>query len=297
MLLTVQAHCTPIPQSTLPKTIPPNPPPDFFDRLLVNNTWSQPWEYIRPISPSTPVPSPTDYDYITPLTDPSSPILRCGRTTSPYNTNTAIIQAGSTVGFTVNTTVGLPIPNAPQMPWDLYPNLYHPGPASAWLSRVPASSSLDTYAGEGDWFKIHSAVRRTPQSVPPTDAYVWKHQWATYQATNWTFSIPASTPSGEYLLRFEHIYPLPVESLQGAQFYVNCAQVRIVGDGRGVPGPVVGIPGVYEFGQKGMCVCGGGREWDFADLVYAEIYFYADVGNETYDIGDFVEPAPAVWLG
>jgi len=28
-----------------------------------------------------------------------------------------------------------------------------------------------------------------------------------------------------------------------------------------------------------------------------EIYFYADVGNETYDIHDFVEPKPAVWRG
>lgn len=27
----------------------------------------------------------------------------------------------------------------------------------------------------------------------------------------------------------------------------------------------------------------------------AEIYFYADVGNETYDIRDFVEPKPVVW--
>jgi hypothetical protein len=28
-----------------------------------------------------------------------------------------------------------------------------------------------------------------------------------------------------------------------------------------------------------------------------EIYFYADVGNETYDIHDFVEPWPVVWTG
>jgi hypothetical protein len=67
---------------------------------------------------------------------------------------------------------------------------------------------------------------------------------------------------------------------QGAQFYTNCAHVYIVNRGADVgrPGPEVNIPGVYVFGQK-------------------ELYFYADVGNETFDIGDFVEPAPRVWRG
>lgn len=139
------------------------------------------------------------------------------------------------------------------MPWDRYPNLYHPGPATAWLSRAPGV--LQDYEGNGDWFKILSVVGRTEQSVPPDDNMVWKHQWGMYQATNWTFAIPPSTPTGDYLLRFEHIYPLPVDSLHGAQFYVNCAQVKIVNPSTaGTPNPLVNIPGVYTFGQKGACV-------------------------------------------
>lgn len=128
--------------------------------------------------------------------------------------------------------------------------------------------------------KILSVVGRTNQSVPPDDEYYWKHQWGTYQATSWNFTIPATTPAGDYLLRFEHVYPLPVDSLQGAQYYANCAHVRIVNPSAkvGTPGPTVKIPGVYTFGMK-------------------ELYFYADVGNETYDIRDFVEPKPVVWSG
>ncbi|KAH8729036.1 glycoside hydrolase [Phaeosphaeriaceae sp. PMI808] len=252
----------------------------FFDRLFVNNTWSEPWEYIRKISPH-PSASPTDYDYIQPLVDPTSLDLRCGHNASTawIPPKTAVVLAGSTVGFAVNTSVGLPIPNAPVMPWDRWPNLYHPGPATAWLSLSPGP--LDTYTGDGPWFKIESVVGRTAQSEIPNDELYWKHQWGTYQAKSWRFNIPPTTPEGEYLLRFEHVYPLPVDSLQGAQFYANCAHIRVVNAGAqpaSSPGPLVQIPGVYTFGQK-------------------ELYFFADVGNETYDIRDFVEPKPAVWRG
>ncbi|OAL04086.1 hypothetical protein IQ06DRAFT_345282 [Phaeosphaeriaceae sp. SRC1lsM3a] len=225
----------------------------FFDRLLVNDTWSEPWEYIRKISPQgyDNANTKTDYDYIIPVVDPSLFDLRCGRNawTAWSQPKTAVIHAGDTVGFAVNTTVGLPIEGAQVMPWDRYPNLYHPGPATAWLSAAP--SSLDDYEGDGQWFKILSV---------------------------WTFAIPKSTPPGDYLLRFEHVYPLPANSLQGAQFYANCAHITIINQNVeiGTPGPMVKIPGVYTFGQK-------------------ELYFFADVGNETYNIHDFVEPKPKVW--
>jgi hypothetical protein len=65
----------------------------------------------------------------------------------------------------------------------------------------------------------------------------------------YNFTIPASTPPGSYLLRFEHIFPNEVD----AQYYVNCAHVEIVssGEDEGTPGPLVKIPGVYTRGQPG----------------------------------------------
>lgn len=38
------------------------------------------------------------------------------------------------------------------------------------------------------------------------------------------------------------------------------------------------------------------KKWVAAN-VFKELYFYADVGNETYDIRDFHEPKPIVWDG
>jgi len=36
--------------------------------------------------------------------------------------------------------------------WDPEAYIYHPGPASAWMSKAPGE--LDTYEGDGEWFKI-----------------------------------------------------------------------------------------------------------------------------------------------
>ncbi|KAJ4358781.1 uncharacterized protein N0V89_003365 [Didymosphaeria variabile] len=256
----------------------------FFDTLILNNTFTSPWEYIRKISPQPRTDDAfiTDYDYIQPLVDPSSIDLRCGRNASTaWNTpKTAVVRAGDTVGFAVNTTVGLPIKDAPVNPWDRYANMYHPGPLTVWLS--PAED-LSAYQGTNPWVKILSVVNRTAQSVPPSDDYTWKHQWGAYQAPSWNFTIPASTPAGAYLLRIEQIYPVPVGELGslGAQFYVNCAHLRVVNDGEAKEVGddfKVGIPGVYTYGQP-------------------EIYRWVDIGNETFDIRDWVEPGPKVWEG
>lgn len=74
---------------------------------------------------------------------------------------------------------------------------------------------------------------------------------------------------------------MPVNALQGAQFYVNCAHLRVVNEGVGWQPESeyeVSIPGMYRWGQD-------------------EIYRWVDVGNETFDIGDWVEPKPKVWEG
>lgn len=51
-----------------------------------------------------------------------------------------------------------------------------------------------------------------------------------------------------------------------------------------------------HLGRK-VCRRRRGRKGVFVLTEWVEIYFYADVGNETYDTRDFVEPQPAVWRG
>jgi hypothetical protein len=68
------------------------------------------------------------------------------------------------------------------------------------------------------------------------------------------FSIPQSVPSGQYLLRIEHIALHNAAIYQGAQFHVACAQINVVGGGNGTPGPKVAIPGVYTGYEPGILI-------------------------------------------
>jgi len=45
------------------------------------------------------------------------------------------------------------------------------------------------------------------------------------------FTIPMTTPPGKYLLRIEHFQPH--QSLNKTQWYVNCAQIDVIGPGGG----------------------------------------------------------------
>jgi hypothetical protein len=101
----------------------------------------------RKISPHvTESDTKTDYDYIIPVVDPSSIDLRCGRNASTAwsSPKTAVIVAGDTVGFAVNTSLGLPIEGAPVMPWDVRPTCSQCFPLSQRFGvQSPSSPKLD----------------------------------------------------------------------------------------------------------------------------------------------------------
>jgi hypothetical protein len=233
--------------------------------FIFDNRITGEFEYVRPISPigsaSTTDPE-TRLAY--PNTDPDSTDLTCGRnaTTHGAGVKTAIIAAGDKVGFFVGRGISVP------------PSMYHPGFGSAWLSRAP--SDLESYPGDGLWYKIHQTAGRTEQS-PPLGGDKTKNVWGTYNAQTWNFTIPRTTPPGRYLIRWESIFP----NTQDAQFYVNCAHVKIVNEGVAVEPEgkyLVKIPGVYVRGQKD---------------VYFSTYDYGVKGS----LEGFVPPKPEVFKG
>ena len=67
-------------------------------------------------------------------------------------------------------------------------------------------------------------------------------------------TIPPSTPAGDYLLRIEHIALHSASALNGAQFYISCAQIKVTGGGSGSPGPLVAFPGAYKATDPGIKV-------------------------------------------
>lgn len=74
----------------------------------------------------------------------------------------------------------------------------------------------------------------------------------TYTTVNTT--IPAGTPSGEYLLRVEQIALHMASQPNKAQFYLACSQIQVTGGGNGTPGPLVALPGAYKSTDPGILV-------------------------------------------
>jgi len=67
-------------------------------------------------------------------------------------------------------------------------------------------------------------------------------------------TIPENVPSGDYLLRIEHIALHGASQVNGAQFYISCAQITVTGGGSGTPSPLVAFPGAYQASDPGIKV-------------------------------------------
>lgn len=111
----------------------------------------------------------------------------------------------------------------------------HPGPITHYLKAVDDAA---TATGEGDgWFKIDELNQVNGK-------------WASevMGANNMTheFKLPTGLASGEYLLRSEMLALHSSQTLGGGQFYIGCAQLKVVGTGSGSCGPTISIPGAYK---------------------------------------------------
>jgi hypothetical protein len=70
--------------------------------------------------------------------------------------------------------------------------------------------------------------------------------WASAGKKQVSVTLPKSLPSGEYLLRVEHVALHTAGSANGAQFYLSCAQINVQNGGSGSPSPLVSFPGAYK---------------------------------------------------
>lgn len=191
-----------------------------FDKLVVGSTTTNAYEYIRLMT-----------TYNSPVTSVSSTDLRCNVGTQANAASTKVykVTAGSTVGFTVADSIG------------------HPGPLAVYMSKS-TTSSVTTYDGSGDWFKIYQLGVKTYGS--DTAGITWQADGLT----SVSFKIPTAIPNGEYLLRIEHIGLHGASTSGGAQFYISCAQIEITGGSGGTPSPVGKIPGIYTASDPGLLI-------------------------------------------
>ncbi|KAF2110174.1 glycosyl hydrolase family 61-domain-containing protein [Lophiotrema nucula] len=180
------------------------------------------------------------------LSDVTSPEIRC-YTSGTKSAGTQAVAAGGSVTFKAS------------------PNIFHPGPLQFYMAKVPAGQTAATWDGSGNvWFKIY-AEKATASGG--------QLSWASLNKGTVSVTIPKNVPSGEYLLRIEHIALHQASNANGAQFYISCAQINVSGGGSGSPSPLVSFPGAYSATDPGIKV---------------NIYNFA---------GTYTPPGPAVWSG
>ncbi|THH09296.1 hypothetical protein EW145_g2106 [Phellinidium pouzarii] len=189
-----------------------------FPSLVVDGTTTPAWVNVRMTN---------NYETQAPVTDVTSPDLRCYDSAEPGTATTIDVAAGQQMGIMSDGTI------------------YHPGVVNVYMAKAP--DSVDGWAGDGDvWFKVYqiSAVTNGGESI-------------TFPAEGLpgvTFTLPSALPSGQYLVRMEAIALHVAQTFGGAQFYISCGQVEVTNGGSGTPGPTVAIPGVYTGYEPGILI-------------------------------------------
>ncbi|KAH9863351.1 hypothetical protein IAQ61_009628 [Plenodomus lingam] len=266
-----------------------------FPELIVNGKKTGLWTYVRKTA---------NYQSNGPITDISSPSIRCYELSPGTPSKTYNVSAGDDVGFTAASSIS------------------HPGPLQFYMAKAPEGQTAATFDGSGKvWFKVYSqgatfspgggmafassgmfvrfvsfflfiyfkifclccthpcplrffarlefsylqGVNVIPFATPTSPKPLHYHR---NHASNphpsqpgksqLTISLPASLPSGDYLLRIEHIALHSASSRGGAQFYISCAQLTVQnGSGGGQlppPDQMVAFPGAYEASDPGILV-------------------------------------------
>ncbi|KAK4031210.1 endoglucanase II [Parachaetomium inaequale] len=175
--------------------------------------------------------------YDGPITDVASNDVACNGGPNPTTPSKEIITV--TAGSTVKAVWRHTLTSGSGDVMDAS----HKGPTLAYLKKVD-DALTDTGIG-GGWFKIQE------------DGYS-NGQWGTSTViTNGGLhyiDIPACIPNGQYLLRAEMIALHAAGSSGGAQLYMECAQINIVGGSGSLPSTTYSFPGMYKATDPGILV-------------------------------------------
>ncbi|KAK7681395.1 hypothetical protein QCA50_015487 [Cerrena zonata] len=216
---------------------------EFTEFLKILGAVSSDWQYIRETA------NHYSNGPVTSVTDPEFRCYELDLQNTASQTSVATVSAGDTVGFRANGAI------------------YHPGYLDIYMSKAdPAANSEEAGTGQ-TWFKVWE------------DAPTFGNGQLTFPSTSmtdFTFTIPKSLPSGQYLIRGEQIALHVASTYGGAQFYIGCAQVNVINGGNGTPGPLVSIPGVYTGYEPGILI---------------------NIYNVPSNFTGYQAPGPAVWQG
>ncbi|KAI0169308.1 glycoside hydrolase family 61 protein [Hypoxylon sp. FL1284] len=117
----------------------------------------------------------------------------------------------------------------------------HKGPIMVYLAKVDNAATAQT--SNLKWFKVAEDGLSNGQWA--VDKMIANKGWHY-------FTMPTCVAPGDYLMRVE-IIALHGAQMQGqAQFYMECAQIRITGSGTNTGSNFVSFPGAYSANDPGI---------------------------------------------
>ncbi|KAH8887787.1 glycoside hydrolase family 61 protein [Thozetella sp. PMI_491] len=176
-----------------------------------------------------------DPTYDGPQTDVSSKNMACNGPPNPTTPSDKIIPV--TAGTNVTAVWRHTLESGANDVMDAG----HKGPVMAYLKKVTDAKS-DQGVGSG-WFKIQEGGYSNG---------VWATNEVISNKGNHVIHIPDCIEDGQYLLRAEMVALHGARSVNGAQLYMECAQLNITG-GTGKAKPTTySIPGIYKSNDPGL---------------------------------------------
>ncbi|KAI1087332.1 lytic polysaccharide monooxygenase [Rostrohypoxylon terebratum] len=175
--------------------------------------------------------------YDGPITDVTTNDVACNGGPNPTTPSDKIIDIKA--GSTVNAIWRHTLTSGPDDVMDAS----HKGPTLAYLKKV-GDATTDVGYGNG-WFKIQE------------DGYangVWGTSTVINNQGKQPITIPSCLPDGEYLLRAEMIALHGASSPNGAQLYMECAQVNITGGSAAKTPTTYSLPGIYKQDDPGILI-------------------------------------------
>ncbi|KAK7185691.1 hypothetical protein DPSP01_007438 [Paraphaeosphaeria sporulosa] len=132
--------------------------------------------------------------------------------------------------------------------WTTWPDSHH-GPIFSYLAACNGDCTT-VKKDQLRWFKI-AEVGQISLGTGGGKAGVWADDQLRAADGAWSVKIPASIKAGNYVLRHEIIALHSAYDVGAAQFYPQCANIKITGGGNATPEGVVGTS-LYNANDPGV---------------------------------------------
>lgn len=179
-----------------------------------------------------------DSDY--PIQDVNDASFACNKGITHKDDTVISVPAGAEVGAWWGHVIGgEQSPNDPDHPIAAS----HKGPISVYLAKVDDAATAEPTGLE--WFKV--AEDGLEGGVWAVDTMIANDGW------NY-FTMPTCIAPGDYLMRAELIALHSAYAAGQAQFYMECAQIRVTGSGTNTGSDFVSFPGAYSANDPGIMI-------------------------------------------